>query len=145
MAKIDKVIGYVMAPPQSRYEGEVMRRVTTNLAGVQVTLSETTTGATFEEFMLANPTIPVDGRSALSLSDDVSRMTNEQLDKLGLVRKAGVEQQPEFVKEEEDLSVHFTFPVHEGFGVYRFSDDTRGKMKKPAALAKQALLDAEAE
>jgi len=145
MAKIDKVIGYVMAPLQSRYEGEVMRRVTSNLAGVQVTLSETTTGMSFEEFMLANPHIPVDGRSALTLSEDISRMTDEQLDRMGLVRKAGIEQQGERVDEEEDLTPHFTYPVHEGFGVYRFSDNTREKMKKPEALARQAQLDAEAE
>ena len=141
MAKMLKTIGYVMAPPQTRYEGMVMRRVTTDLSGVTVTLSETTTGMTFEEFMLANPTIPVDGRSAVSLSDDVSRMTDEQLDKLGLVRKSGVKQSPDAEFEDESFEITYTYPVHEGFGVYTFSDGTREKMKKPLALSRQAELD----
>ena len=79
MAEMEKVIGYVMAPDGDFYEDQVLRRVTTNLAGITVTLSETTTGMSFDEFTVANPDIPVDGRSAMSLKDDVSRMTDEQL------------------------------------------------------------------
>ena len=144
MAEMEKKIGYVMAPENSFYDGQVMRRVTTNLSGVTVTLSETTTGMDFEGFMEANPDIPVDGRSAMSLKDDVSRMTDEQLATMGLVRTDGTKQQTVAVVEDEVLEVKFNYPVHEGFGVYLFSDGTRKKMEKPAranAIAKQTTLD----
>jgi len=133
MAETKKVIGYVMAPENDFYEGHVMRRVTQNLAGITVTLSETTTGMDFDEFTAANPHVPVDGRSAMSLVDDVSRMTDEQLAKMGLERMEGVEQAGPIEKEEELPEPKFTYPVHEGFGVYMFSDGKRMKMPKPAA------------
>ena len=141
MKGIEKTISFTMAHPDSRYAGFVMRKVTSQLAGVTVTLSETTTGMDYEEFTKANPKIPVDGRSARNLQEDIMRMSDEDLSALGLTRAEGVQRMEEYVREEEDLTPTYNYPVHEGFGVWRFSDDTRKKCPKKDALAHQKELD----
>ncbi len=142
---IRKVISYVMAPPNSFYEGMVMRRVTNTLEnGLQIILSETTTGMELAEFQEANPTFPVDGQSGNTLRDELSFMTDAQLEAMGYSRIEGVEKTERPEKEKEVLEPTFTYPVHDGHGWYTLSTSkvtgNRAKGKVEATRRQDAII-----
>ncbi len=144
MAELDKTISFRMAPENDYYQGQVMRVVTRQLGNVRAVLSETTTGMSFDEFAEKHPTEPVDGRSAQSTADLVQGLTDEELERYGLVRQEGVERVVTPEKEEEVLEPTFNYPVHVGFGNWKLSDQrivSKAEGGKEKALEIQEGLD----
>jgi len=144
---IRKEISYVMAPETSFYSGLVMRRVTSTLEnGLNIILSETTTGMELTEFQEKYPTWPVDGQRGNTIKDELSYMTDAQLEAMGLQRVAGGEQQDRPQKEAEGpLTPTFTYPVHDGHGWYSLSTSkaTGNRAKgKVEAVRRQKFIEA---
>lgn len=143
---IQKTISYVMAPDDSFYSGMVMRRVTSTLEnGLQIVLSETTTGMELDEFQQKYPAYPVDGRRGNTLREELSYMTDEQLEAMGLKRVDGVSQTHRPERVAEILEPTYTYPVHEGHGWYSLSTtkETGNRAKgKVEAERRQKAIDA---
>jgi len=140
-----KTISYVMAPETSFYSGMVMRRVTSTLEnGLQVILSETTTGMELDEFQDKHPTYPVDGQRGDTIKDELSYMTDEQLAAMGIQRIQGTEKKDRPQREKEGLLVPtYTYPVHDGHGWYTLSTSketgNRAKGKVEATRRQEAI------
>ena len=139
-------ISYVMAPENSYYSGMFMRRVTTTLEnGQQHIGSETTTGMELDEFQEKYPTFPVDGQRGSTIRDELSYMTDEQLEAMGLKRTDGVEKKERPQREAEGiLTPTYTYPVHDGHGWYTLSTSketgNRAKGKVEAVRRQKAIV-----
>jgi hypothetical protein len=143
-----KEISYVMAPETSFYSGMVMRRVTSTLEnGLQVILSETTTGMELDEFQEKYPTYPVDGQRGDTIRNELSYMTDAQLEAMGLKRIDENQGQKQRPTREPDgiLAPTYTYPVHDGHGWYSLSTskETGNRAKgKVDATRRQKAIDA---
>jgi hypothetical protein len=138
---VDKIISYVMAPEDSFYSGMVMRRVTADLgSGINGILSETTTGMELDEFQEKYPNEVVDGIRGRSIASELSYMSDEQLEAMGLKRVGSTQavERPGMV--EEVLEASFNYPVYEGYGWYLLSNGAKAKGKQDAE-ERQKLLD----
>ena len=139
---MNKEISYVMAPDNHFYTGMVMRRVTAVLDnGQRIILSETTTGMELDEFQERYPNEPVDGQRGSTVRQELTYMTDAQLEAIGLKRLDGVEQHDRPGKIYEKLEPEFTYPAHEGYGWYKLSNGLRAK-GKAEAVRRQGLIDA---
>jgi hypothetical protein len=139
-----KEISYVMAPEDSFYSGMVMRRVTTTMDnGQQIVLSETTTGMELDEFQEMYPSYPVDGQRGTTIRDELSYMTDAQLEAMGLKRLGGQQKQDRPEKKTEVLEPTYTYPVHDGHGWYTLSTSkatgNRAKGKVEATRRQKAI------
>lgn len=144
---MDKRITFKMAEDGSRYDGTVVRRVTSDLSGSTVTLSETTTGQSLKEFKKQFPDEPIEGIYAGTFEQAVSKMSDDELAAMGLARKEGVEQAVTEEEEPEDLSPSHSHPRHLGFGTWELSDGSKVAKKdggKDKAIELQADIDAQA-
>lgn len=141
-----KEFSYVMAPENSFYSGMVMRRVTSTLEnGLRIVLSETTTGMELDEFQQKYPNYPVDGQRGNTLREELSYMTDEQLEAMGLKRVGDAKRETRPEKVAEVLEPTFTFPVHDGHGWYSLSTSkaTGNRAKgKAEATRRQKAIDA---
>jgi hypothetical protein len=137
---MDKIVSYVMAPADSYYAGQVMRRVTSRLdTGQQLILSETTTGMELDEFQQKHPNEPVDGQKGLTLRDELSYMTDEQLAEMGLTRAEGTEKKVRPEQEKEVLEPSYTYPYPTGYGWYMLSSGLKAKGKAEATRREDAI------
>lgn len=137
---MNKSVTYVLAPDNSYYDGFVMRRVTADVGnGQSAVLSETTTGMELDEFQVKNPGIPVDGVKGSTLRSEISHMSDEDLEAMGLKRVGGIERVERTRDEPEVLEPTYTYPYPTGYGWFMLSSGKKAKGRAEATRRQDAI------